>query len=78
MGDVKLMAVCGIILGWQNILVALMVGSLIGSVIGITLIALKITSRKQQIPFGPYLSIGIMIAALYGQELIDMYLNFIF
>jgi leader peptidase (prepilin peptidase)/N-methyltransferase len=78
MGDVKLMAVCGLVIGWQHILLALMIGSIIGSIIGISLIALKITSRKQQIPFGPYLSIGIMIAALFGNSLIQMYLNFIF
>lgn len=75
MGDVKLMAVCGLILGWQQILLALMIGSIIGSIVGLTLIALKKTSRKEQIPFGPYLSVGIMIAALWGERIINMYLN---
>jgi leader peptidase (prepilin peptidase)/N-methyltransferase len=77
MGDVKLMAVCGLIIGWQNILVALMIGSILGSVIGLTLIGLKINNRKEQIPFGPYLSIGVMIGALFGQTLIQMYLDLI-
>lgn len=75
MGDVKLMAVCGLILGWQNIILALMIGSIAGSVIGLSLIAMKKMTRKQQIPFGPYLCLGIMIAALFGDVIIDAYLR---
>jgi leader peptidase (prepilin peptidase) / N-methyltransferase len=74
MGDVKLMAACGLILGWQQILLALMIGSILGSVVGLTLIALKVMSRKQQIPFGPYLSMGILIAAVFGKEIINGYM----
>lgn len=75
MGDVKLMAVCGLILGWKNILLALMIGSIVGSVVGITMIALKLMNRKQQIPFGPYLSLGILIAALFGNDIISLYIQ---
>lgn len=75
MGDVKLMAACGLILGWKNILLALMIGSILGSVVGVTMIALKLMSRKQQIPFGPYLSLGIIIAALFGNEIISLYMQ---
>lgn len=75
MGDVKLMAVCGLIIGWKHILLALMIGSIVGSVVGLTMIGLKLLSRKQQIPFGPYLSVGIMIAALFGNEIINAYIT---
>lgn len=78
MGDVKLMAVCGIIIGWKGILLSLFIGSIFGSIIGLILIAIKVNGKKQEIPFGPYLSLGIMIAALYGNELIEMYLNLIY
>lgn len=74
-GDIKLMAAAGLLLGWQKILLALMIGSIIGSVIGVTLIALKIIERKQMIPFGPFLSLGIFISSLYGDMLIKLYLN---
>ncbi len=77
-GDIKLMAVCGFIIGWQKILVALLIGSVFGSIIGITLILLKINKKKQQIPFGPYLSTGVFVAALFGTELIQWYLNLVF
>lgn len=77
-GDIKLMAVCGFLLGWQNIIVALFVGSVIGSIVGLTLIVLKVNKKKQLIPFGPYLSAGIMIAALFGNQMIQWYLQLVF
>ncbi len=77
-GDIKLMAVCGFIIGWQKILVALLIGSVFGSIIGVILIILKINKKKQQIPFGPYLSAGVFVAALFGTELIQWYLNLVF
>ncbi|PKM96174.1 MAG: prepilin peptidase [Firmicutes bacterium HGW-Firmicutes-1] len=76
-GDIKLMAVAGLLLGWQKILLALMLGSVVGAVIGLTLIALKIIKREQMIPFGPFLTFGIMVSALFGQEIISWYLSFI-
>lgn len=76
-GDIKLMAVAGLLIGWKYILLALMLGSILGSIIGITLMAFKIIRRNQMIPFGPFLSAGILIAAIYGQQIIDWYLNFI-
>lgn len=73
MGDIKLMAVAGWILGWQKIILALFLGSVFGSVIGLTLIGLKVMNRKQRIPFGPFLSGGIVLAALYGDKIIQWY-----
>lgn len=75
MGDVKLMAVIGLLLGWQNVLVALMVGAMIGSVIGLTLIGLKIIKRKEPVPFGPFLAVGIQIAMLFGNDIISWYVR---
>lgn len=77
MGDIKLMAVTGWILGWQKIVLALFLGSILGSVIGVSLIAFKVMSRKQRIPFGPFLSGGIILAALYGDRMIQWYLDII-
>ena len=72
-GDIKLMAVCGLLLGWQNILLALMIGSIVGSVIGVILLVTKKSGRK--VPFGPYLAIGVIIAGLYGNQIIEWYLG---
>ena len=74
-GDIKLMAVAGFFLGWKKILLSLMLGSIAGSVVGVALIVMKIIKRKQPIPFGPYLCIGIFASALFGEQIIRWYLN---
>jgi leader peptidase (prepilin peptidase)/N-methyltransferase len=73
MGDVKLMAVSGLILGWQYILLALALGSIVGAFISIALMILK--KGGKIVPFGPYLSIGIFISLLYGELIIHWYLT---
>ncbi|KUO50599.1 MAG: peptidase A24 [Desulfitibacter sp. BRH_c19] len=77
-GDIKLMFAAGFILGLSNTALALFLGFLSGSIIGIALIVLRIKSRKDPIPFGPFLSLGIFIAALWGYEIIDLYLCLMF
>jgi len=74
-GDIKLMATAGLLLGWDKIILALFIGSILGSVIGITLLITKIIKRNQLIPFGPFLSIGIIIAAIFGNELLNWYVS---
>ncbi len=77
-GDIKLMFAAGFILGIANTALALFLSFLAGSIIGIALIVLRIKGRKDPIPFGPFLSLGILIAALWGYGIIDIYLNFMF
>jgi len=71
-GDVKLAAILGVILGWQNLLVALMLSFIIGAVGGI---ASKFAGGGRIIPFGPYLAIGGMVALFYGADIVSWYLN---
>ncbi len=78
MGDVKMMAATGLLLGWQNNIVALMVGAILGSVIGIGLIALGVIKRKQHIPFGPFLALGVLYAMLFGNMTIQWYLSLLY
>lgn len=72
-GDIKLMAVAGLLLGWQKIILALFLGCVFGSVIHIA--RMKISGKNHVLAFGPYLSAGILVAALYGEELISLYLG---
>jgi len=72
-GDIKLMAAAGIFLGWKGVLVAMTFGSLIGAIVSLTLIAMKIKKRKDLIPFGPFLCLGILVAAIVGPDLIQWY-----
>lgn len=72
-GDVYLMAAAGLFLGVKAVVVAAFIGMLTGSVVGMIL---KHKTGSSKFAFGPFLSIGIAAAALYGNELADMYLRF--
>lgn len=74
-GDIKMMAAFGFCLGWQKIVLALFLGSFVGSVAAIYMMAFKNYSGKTKIPFGPFLAIGIYISILYGSQLIGWYTN---
>jgi leader peptidase (prepilin peptidase)/N-methyltransferase len=75
MGDAKLLVVCGAVLGLSHIMVAFVLACMIGSLIGGLLLLLKITKRKQPIPFGPSLALGILISYGYGSDMIKAYLT---
>ncbi len=74
-GDVKLMAVCGLLLGWRLIIIGFVAGCIIGSVIH--LIRMKISGEGHVLAMGPYLSVGVMIAALWGEQFINWYLKYL-
>ena len=68
-GDIKLMAATGLLLGWQLNIVAFLLGCIIGSVVHLTRMAIKKVGR--QLAFGPYLSMGVYIAMLWGEQLVS-------
>ena len=72
-GDIKLMAACGLILGWQLIILAFFLGCIIGSVIH--LIRIRVSGAGHMLAMGPYLSAGIFIAALWGNSWIHWYMG---
>ena len=67
-GDFKLLALLGAWLGWQYILPIILISSIVGSVIGITLIISKLLPRDKPTPFGPYLALGGIICLLLGPQ----------
>jgi leader peptidase (prepilin peptidase)/N-methyltransferase len=73
-GDVKLLAMIGAFLGWKAVILTILSSSFIGSVMGIILMILKGKNLKYAIPFGPFLSLGAVIALFYGESLIRWYL----
>src|SRR6056297_1108967 len=75
MGDVKLVAMIGAFIGWKYTLLGIFFGSLLGSIIGLTLIGIGIIDRKTRIPFAPFISFGTLISILYGQVIVDFYLS---
>lgn len=75
MGDVKLVAMIGTFIGWQDTLLSIFIGSLLGSVIGLILIGTDSIERRTRIPFGPFISIGTVVMLLIGENLIKWYLG---
>ena len=75
LGDVKLVFLIGLLLGFPNILVALFLAFFIGAIIGIGLIIFSKKNLKSEIPFGPFLVGGTFIAVFFSQNLINWYLN---
>lgn len=73
-GDVKLMAVCGLVLGWKLIILAFFIGCILGAVIHV--IRMKISGESHVLAMGPYLSMGVFIAMLWGSQMIEWYLKF--
>jgi leader peptidase (prepilin peptidase)/N-methyltransferase len=70
-GDIKLMAVAGLLLGSKLVLVAFILGCFYGSVIHI--IRMKISKADHMLAMGPYLSAGILTAAWFGEQIIAWY-----
>ena len=73
LGDVYLMAGAGFFLGTSRILVALMFGIVIGAIAGLIL---KRINGESVFAFGPWLSLGILIAMIWGFDIASWYMNF--
>ena len=72
MGDVKLVAAAGLLLGWPKMLLAVLIGSLAGALIH----SVRMTrGAARRLAFGPYLAAGIWFSALVGEPLIQAYLG---
>jgi leader peptidase (prepilin peptidase)/N-methyltransferase len=69
-GDIKLTAVCGLILGWKMILLALGLASVLGTAVLLPAHIIRKKDRKSTVPFGPFLAAGVLIAMCFGQNLI--------
>ena len=72
-GDVKLTAVAGLLLGWKLAILAFFIGCIVGSVIH--LLRMKLSGADKVLAMGPYLSVGLFIAALWGNAMIGWYLG---
>ena len=78
MGDVKYALFLGLGLGYVGtgaVIIGVFGAFLLGSVISVALIATKVRTRKDLVPFGPFLSIGALIGLLFGPALADAYLR---
>ncbi|MFZ2726158.1 MAG: prepilin peptidase [Methylococcaceae bacterium] len=74
-GDFKLLALLGAWLGWQYLVLIILLSSLVGAIVGISLIVTGKQTRSKPIPFGPYLAAAGWLALLWGEPLNHWYLN---
>ena len=75
-GDIKLSALLGAYLGWQQVIFVLVCASFFGAVIGLAGILIsKRVKETRLIPFGPFLALGALVSIFFGQYLIDLYVN---
>jgi leader peptidase (prepilin peptidase)/N-methyltransferase len=74
-GDFKLLALFGAWLGWSAVPLIVLLSSFVGAIIGVGMIALRGHDRNIPIPFGPYLAMAGWIALMWGNQLVDAYLD---
>lgn len=73
-GDVEICLLAGVFLGFNLTIVMLFLSFVTGGILGILLIITKKRSRKDYIPFGPFISVGVIITVFLGQQLINLYM----
>jgi leader peptidase (prepilin peptidase)/N-methyltransferase len=74
-GDFKLLAALGAWLGWTMLPFIVLLSSALGAVVGVMMILLRDHQRDKPIPFGPFLALAGLIALLYGQDVMDLWLS---
>lgn len=76
-GDVKLMGAVGAMFGWKAVIFTLFASSLLGSLAGLALMALKRRDMKGMIPYGPFIAMGAMLWMICGEKLLDGYVRLV-
>ncbi|MDD2580549.1 MAG: prepilin peptidase [Desulfuromonadaceae bacterium] len=74
-GDIKLLAMMGAFLGWKSVPFIIFASSLVGSLVGVSIMLVQKKNSKLAIPFGPYLALGALLYIFYGNALIRWYLG---
>jgi leader peptidase (prepilin peptidase)/N-methyltransferase len=77
-GDFKLMAVFGAWLGWQSVFLIVLLSSFVGALLSIAILYAQKKGKNTQIPFGPYIAIAGWLALLWGESMINYYLQHYF
>ena len=74
-GDFKLLAALGAWLGWVMLPLIVLLSSVVGAVTGVLLIVLRRHERDKPIPFGPFLALAGLVALLYGQDIMALWMG---
>lgn len=76
-GDFKLLAIFGALLGWQQLILIILLSSVVGAIIGASLLALQGKDKATPIPFGPYIAVAGWVAIIGGEQITKAYLGYI-
>lgn len=77
-GDVKLSSAAGLLLGWQRLILAILIASVIGSIVLLILQKCRGDGADHEYPFAPFLTLGFAVAMLAGAPIITWYLSLFF
>ena len=75
--DVKLVAAAGLLLGWQKLVLAVLLSSVVGSIVLVILNRVKKQDKNTEYPFGPFIVGGILVAMMAGEPIIEWYIGLI-
>jgi leader peptidase (prepilin peptidase)/N-methyltransferase len=75
LGDVKFMAAIGAFMGWQAVLFCLTASALLGSAVGLTLMALHRHARSKPMPYGPFIAAAAVIWIFAGRKIVAWWLG---
>jgi leader peptidase (prepilin peptidase)/N-methyltransferase len=74
-GDVKLAALIGLATGFPLVIVALIMGMILGGLVAVILLGFKIKKRKEAMPFGPFLAVAAIVTLLWGSDILSWYMG---
>jgi len=74
-GDVKLAALIGLATGFPLVFFSLIMGAILGGIVAVALMIAKKKTRRETIPFGPFLAVAAMITLLWGSDILSWYLT---
>jgi leader peptidase (prepilin peptidase)/N-methyltransferase len=74
-GDIKLLGMIGAFLGWPSVPVTLFFASVLGSIIGLSLMLLTGAGRRLALPFAPFLCAGALLHLFFGNEIVQFYIS---
>lgn len=77
-GDAEISLMSGLFLGFKLTILMLFLSFIIGSIVGIVLILLGKKSKKDYIPFGPYIALSAVLCVLSGEKIFSFYMSLIF
>jgi leader peptidase (prepilin peptidase)/N-methyltransferase len=75
LGDVKMLAMIGAFLGWQQVFVVLFFASLTGAIVGVSMLSIQKRSLASRLPFGTFLAVAAYAASVVGEPVVAWYVG---